>query len=107
MSTERRNFDPIVEEVAKSSAAFGHPLRIAIYRYILDCNARLIKVRNKDIVTKFGYSQSTISEHMNKLAIGGLITTKQDKTSTLYYANAGFVNEYIKNLNTLAKLFVE
>jgi DNA-binding MarR family transcriptional regulator len=99
-----RKFDSVVTNVSESSAAFGHPLRIELYRYILKQNAELKPVRNKDIVDHFKYAQSTISGHLDKLAMGGLIKTKKDKTATLYYANVGFVSDFIAKLNALARI---
>jgi DNA-binding transcriptional ArsR family regulator len=101
---KKRTFEPLVEDVANASSALGHPLRIEIYRFILEHNAKLKRVRNKDIVAHFDFAQSTISGHLNKLVSGGMVREKREKTSTLYYANVGFVSEYVKNLNSLAKL---
>ena len=72
-------------------------------RYILDCNAARTPVRNKNLVDAFPYSQATISQHVSKLVIGGLLEARQVGTSTLYYANIGMMSRYVdllRNFNT-------
>lgn len=91
-----------IQDIASVSDALAHPTRIRIYRYILTKNSDRIPVRNKDIVNKFSCSQATISQHLTKLIIGGLVTAKQDGTSTYYYINIGAIEEYIKELRVLA-----
>ena len=83
------------EEIARISDALAHPARIEIYRYIIKCNTERRPVRNKDLVEVFQYSQATISQHMNKLVIGGLIKSKSIGVSTYYYANIGITGKYI------------
>jgi ArsR family transcriptional regulator len=87
-----------IERIAKTSDALAHPARIKIFRYILLCNSERKPVRNKDLVALFPFAQATISQHLNKLIIGGLIETKQEGTSTYYYANIGTIGRYIQQL---------
>jgi DNA-binding transcriptional ArsR family regulator len=97
----------LIVEVAKSSSAFSHPLRIEIYRFILENNAKFKAVKNKDIVKKFKLAQSTTSEHLNKLSIGGLISKKSKGTATFYSANFVSVEKYLKNLDALVRILGE
>jgi ArsR family transcriptional regulator len=84
-----------MEQIAKISDALAHPARIDIFKYIMKCNAERKPIRNKDLVEIFPYSQATISQHMNKLVIGGLVQTKRTGVSTYYYANIGIIGKYI------------
>jgi ArsR family transcriptional regulator len=90
-------------QLAKTSDAIAHPARISMLRFILDCNASRVPVRNKNLVAAFPYSQATISQHISKLVIGGLLETRQEGTSTLYYANIGMLSRYVdllRNFNS-------
>lgn len=81
--------------LARMSDAMAHPARIRMFRYILKRNTERRPVRNKDLVADFEYAQATISQHMSKLIIADLIETRQDGTSTLYYANIGAVRKFV------------
>jgi ArsR family transcriptional regulator len=102
-----RKPDPITEtneiytRISAVSDAFAHPVRIEIYRLILDCNRKRTPVRNKDLVEKFAHSQATISQHMQKLLYAGLITAKQDGASSYYYANIGVIEKYTRELRQI------
>ena len=87
--------DADIDAIALVSDAMAHPVRLAIFRYVMQCNKAMTPVCNKDLVEKFGYSQSTISQHMDKLLISGLLETKKEKKYTYYYANLGVLMRYI------------
>ena len=87
--------------LAKAADALAHPLRIEIFKYIVLCNKERITVKNKDLVKAFGYSQATVSQHINILKEGGLLTTRALGTSTCYYANIGSIQKFINELSTL------
>ncbi|MDR1028414.1 MAG: helix-turn-helix domain-containing protein [Clostridiales Family XIII bacterium] len=90
--------DGEIERIAKTSDALAHPARIRIFRYILHRNSERRPVRNKDIVAAFPFAQATISQHLNKLIIGGLIEARPEGTSTYYYANIGRIGQYAQSL---------
>jgi len=88
--------------IAKASDALAHPARVAIFRYIYTENLARRNVCNKDIVAAFDYSQSTVSQHLNKLVLGGLIDVKPEKTKNYYFVNLGKLGKYldaVKKLN--------
>ena len=87
--------DADIETIALVSDAMAHPVRLALFRYVMQCNKAMTPVCNKDLVAQFGYSQSTISQHMDKLLISGLLETKKEKKYTYYYANIGVLMRYI------------
>ena len=87
--------------VARASDALAHPARVAIFRYIYTKNLARQEVRCKDLVAEFDYSQSTISQHLNKLVHGGLIEVQQKGTSNLYYVNLGMLGQYLNSVKKL------
>jgi len=89
--------------IAKTADALAHPLRVDLFRYILRCNKERLIVRNKDLVKAFGYSQATISQHLNMLKEGGLITVKNQATSSCYYANIGVLVRAIDELSKIGE----
>ena len=82
----RKNNDDIeekdIEMIARVSDALAHPVRLKLFRYIMQCNKSMQTVCNKDLVANFDYAQATISQHMKKLAESGLIqVNKKEKFS--------------------------
>ena len=53
-----------IELIANVSDALAHPVRLRLFRYIMQSNRSMEKVCNKDLVSEFGYAQATISQHM-------------------------------------------
>lgn len=95
----KSKFDKDVIVFSKAISALGHPLRLSLYKYILENNSKLKKVSNTTLVKTFGYAQSTISEHINKLVVAQIVEARMEKTSTYYYANFAFVNSLLKQLS--------
>lgn len=95
----RKESDDLQEEeillIARVSDALAHPARIKIYRYIMTCNRERNSVCNKDVVNAFNYSQATISQHIKKLVMAGLIEVKKDDKFSKYYANIGVLMRYL------------
>lgn len=81
--------------IASVSDALAHPARIKIYRFIMKANKERRKVCNKDVVEAFDYSQATISQHIKKLVVSGLIEVKKDDRFSYYYANLGMLMKYL------------
>ena len=84
-----------LEFIAKVSDALAHPARLQMFRHIMRCNRKMENVCNKDLVNEFGYAQATVSQHMEKLIIAGLIEKKKENRFTYYYANLGVLMRYI------------
>ena len=87
--------------IAKASDALAHPARVAIFRYIYNKNLNREKVCNKDLVAAFDYSQSTISQHVSKLVIGGLIDVISSETKNYYFINIGNLGKYLNSVRKL------
>ena len=95
----RKELNDLEEEdillIANVSDALAHPARIKIYRFIMKANKERRKVCNKDVVEVFNYSQATISQHIKKLSVSGLIEVKKDDRFSYYYANLGILMKYL------------
>jgi DNA-binding transcriptional ArsR family regulator len=95
----RKEPDTMHEEdillIARVSDALAHPVRIKIYRFIMNANKERKKVCNKDVVEAFDYSQATISQHIKKLATSGLLEVQKDDRFSYYYANLGALMKYL------------
>lgn len=84
-----------IELIAKVSDALAHPVRLHLFRYIMQCNLKMEKVATKNLVEKFDYAQSTISQHMKKLVKSGLVEGKKEEKFMYYYAHIGLLNQYV------------
>lgn len=92
-----------IELIAAVSDALAHPVRLRLFRYIMQCNKSMENVCNKDLVAAFDYAQATISQHMKKLVQSGLVEVKKQDKFSYYYANLGILMMYI---NTTKKYSV-
>jgi|GEM_PF-138532 len=93
--------DEDIINTAKIADALAHPVRIRMLRYILTENIARREVTNKDLVATFDYAQATISQHVSKLLIGGLIEMKKKRTSSCYYARIGKLTQFIETLKKI------
>jgi len=93
--------DEEILAVAKISDALAHPLRIRLLRYILTENLARRSVTNKDLVAVFGYAQATVSQHISKLLIGGLIEVQKRGTSSCYFARVGKLLAYTETIKKI------
>lgn len=81
--------------IADVSDALAHPVRLHIFRHIMQCNRNMEPVCNKDLVAEFDYAQATISQHMKKLIQSGLVEVRKENKFNYYYANLGVLMMYI------------
>ena len=81
--------------IAQVSDALAHPVRLKLFRYIMQTNRVMTDVCNRDLVKEFGYAQATTSQHMNKLVSSELVESKKKDKFTYYYANLGVLMRYI------------
>ena len=79
-----------IELIARVSDALAHPVRLKLFRYIMQCNKSMETVCNKDLVANFDYAQ-----HVKKLVDAGLIEVKKQDKFSYYYANLGVLMQYI------------
>ena len=88
---------------AKIADALAHPARIRMLRYILKENIARRSVTNKDLVLVFDYAQATVSQHISKLLVGGLLDVKKKGTSSLYFARIGRLSMFADMLKKIEK----
>ena len=81
--------------IADVSDALAHPLRVKILKYIMTQNRAMKTVCTKDLVEEFGYAQATISQHMKKLVLAGLVESKHKEKFNYYYVNLGLLARYV------------
>jgi DNA-binding transcriptional ArsR family regulator len=89
--------------IAGASDALAHPARVEIFRYIYTQNMKRSLVCTKDLVAEFDYSQATVSQHMKKLLISGLVTAEKKGTYSYYFVNLGMLARFlgaVKKLNS-------
>ena len=87
--------------IAKASDAFNHPFRVELFRYIYTENIKREPVCNKDLVEASGYSQATVSQHMSKLLISGLVECVKRDSHSYYYVNVGMLGRYLDAVKKL------
>ena len=93
--------DEDIITTAKIADALAHPVRIRILRFILTENIARRTVTNKDVVFAFDYAQATVSQHLSKLVIGGLIDVKKKGTSSCYFAKVGRISHFNETLKKI------
>ena len=81
--------------ISRASDALAHPLRVELFHFIYSENVARRQVCNKTLVQEFGYSQSTISQHMNKLLVSGLVEVRKKESFSFYYVNLGVLGRYL------------
>lgn len=95
----RRDNDTMQEEdillLAKVSDALAHPVRIKIFQFIMQQNAKMINVCNKDVVANFDYAQATISQHIKTLVKAGLVDVQKKDKFSYYFVNVGMHAKYV------------
>ena len=84
-----------LELIASVSDALAHPVRLLLFRYIMQQNKSLNKFCNKDLVAYFDYSQATISQHVKKLKDAGLLEVKKQDRYSYYYVHLGMLHDYL------------
>ncbi len=87
--------------IARASDALAHPARVEIFRFIYGENLARRPVCNKDLVEAFGYAQATISQHMQKLVVSGLVEVQKKETYSYYFVNIGMLGRYINAVRKL------
>ena len=93
--------DDEILAAAKVADALAHPARIRILRYIITENVARRPVANKTLVREFDYAQATISQHISKLIIGGLIEVQKRGVSSNYFAKIGKLSAYTETLKKI------
>ena len=91
------------ELISTVSDALAHPVRLQLFRHIMQCNRKMKSICTKDLVADCDYAQATISQHMKKLVKSGLVEIKKQEKFSYFYANLGVLMRYN---NTVKKFSV-
>lgn len=91
---KRRNINDEFElrDIAYSNIAkaLGHPARIQIIKSLMKSGSLTVK----EIVVQLPLSQSTVSQHLQKLKSAGLVDMQPYKTSSLFTVNFKTLNMF-------------
>ena len=93
--------DEEVLSAARVADALAHPLRIRMLRFILSENVARRTVTNKDLVEIFDYSQASVSQHISKLVLGGLLEVRKKGTSSCYFTRVGKLSVFAETLKKI------
>ena len=97
-----KDIDGVTEndkQIAKIAYSLGHPVRVALLRYLLKKNCGKgvdNNTCNGDLVKMFDYSQSTISQHVKVLKDSGLFLTEKHEKFTFYEVNKPLLDKFLK-----------
>ncbi|MBJ6132163.1 winged helix-turn-helix transcriptional regulator [Ochrobactrum sp. Q0168] len=86
------------EDAARTYAALGHPVRIAILRQLILEDACCCK----DIVGRLDLAQSTVSQHLKVLVTARLIDYRPERQSSRYSVNWQQINAIRTHLAAFA-----
>ena len=93
--------DEELDFIASVSDALAHPVRLRLFRYVMTANRQMETVCNRDLVEVSGYAQATISQHMRKLLVSGLVEGRKKESYTYYYVNLGVLGRYLNSVKKL------
>jgi DNA-binding transcriptional ArsR family regulator len=74
-----------LEEVAKQLEALGNPTRLQVYRTLVRAGEAGLPVGR--LQDKLGIPASTLSHHLQKLIVTGLVTQERQATTLICRAN--------------------
>lgn len=87
--------------MAQVANALSHPVRIALVNYVKSKNKVRNDVCNKDLVAYFDYSQSSLSQHVQKLVKAEILTVEYKDKFSLYSVNKETLKKYISLINKM------
>ena len=74
-----------IEEAAKQLEALGNPTRLEVYRTLVRAGANGLAVSS--VQQKIGIPASTLSHHLHRLILTGLVTQERQATTLICRAN--------------------
>ena len=83
--------------LAEDLFALAHPVRLAIVRHLASSSACC----NKDVVSRVGLAQSTVSQHLKILVEAGLVDFTPDRQRSRYSLNHARLGEVTAALESL------
>ncbi len=86
------------EQLAADLFALAHPVRLAIVRHLAEADACC----NKDVVTRVGLAQSTVSQHLKILVEAGLVRYTPDRQRSRYSLAPERLSALVQTFQSLA-----
>ena len=93
-------FDSELQYIAKIAKAFSHPARLAIIKYLAECNSCI----SGDIANELPLSRTTVSQHLQELKNIGLIEGEIDGVKICYCLNQKNIIEARDKIEAFFKL---
>ena len=85
-----------LDDVAARLEALGNPTRLSIYRTLVKVGERGIAVGK--LQARLGAAPSTLSHHLQKLILVGLVTQERQATTLICRANYAVMNGLVSYL---------
>ena len=82
-----------VEQAAKQLEALGNPTRLRVYRALVRAGATGLAVGR--LQQKLGIAASTLSHHLHRLIMTGLVTQERHATTLICRANYPAMNSLL------------
>ena len=82
-----------IEKAAKQLELLGNPTRLRVYRALVRAGDAGLPVGR--LQTKIGIAASTLSHHLHRLILTGLVTQERQATTLICRANYPMMNDLI------------
>jgi ArsR family transcriptional regulator len=82
-----------IEEAAKQLEALGNPTRLQVYRALVRAGVKGLPVGR--LQQKMDIAASTLSHHLHRLILTGLVTQERQATTLICRANYPAMNELL------------
>jgi ArsR family transcriptional regulator len=85
------------EEIAAIAKALGHPARVRIVEYFMECRPHTVG----EIAAQFTLAQSTVSEHLRILRDAHLLRTEDDGPRTWHCLNRVVLKRFARDTEAM------
>lgn len=87
------------ESVARKLAALSHPVRLALLRCLGAGDACCVK----DLVSRVGLAQTTVSQHIKVLLDAGLVSYQAERQTSRYSLNRDGLGSVLGSLDDIVR----
>lgn len=85
------------EEVSVIAKALGHPTRVQIVEYFMECRPHTVG----EIAAQFTLAQSTVSEHLRILREANVLRTEDDGPRTWHCLNRVVLKRFTRDVEAM------
>ena len=85
------------EEMAAVGKALGHPARVKIVAYFMECRPHTVG----EIAAQLTLAQSTVSEHLRILRSANVLRTEDDGPRTWHCLNRSVLKHFARDVEAL------